>query len=130
MVAEHFGSNLPSIIELEQRTSLAFVNTNPAMDYLSPLPENCIAVGGLHINEPKPLPQVIDYSYGCYLIRSDYIFKNHFLEFKRIHRFIEKGCHCRFIWIELSKRLHATDKAKHFATNVPRTTRLSLSMEI
>lgn len=59
MVSEHFGPNLPSITELEQRTALAFVNTNPAMDYLIPLQENVIPVGGLHIEEPKPLSQVI-----------------------------------------------------------------------
>lgn len=37
---------------------LALVNTNPAVDYLAPLPENVIPVGGLHIKDPKPLPKV------------------------------------------------------------------------
>lgn len=37
---------------------LALVNTNPAMDYLAPLSENVIPVGGLHIKDPKPLPKV------------------------------------------------------------------------
>lgn len=54
-----FGADLPRIDELEQRTALAFVNTNPAMDYKISLPENVIAVGGMHIkNNTKPLPKV------------------------------------------------------------------------
>lgn len=59
MVTEHFGPNIPSIIDLEQKTAMAFVNTNSAMDYLNPLPENVISVGGLHIKEPKPIPEVL-----------------------------------------------------------------------
>lgn len=53
-----FGPELPSVSELERRMVLVLVNTNPAMDYLAPLPENIIPVGGLHIEDPKPLPKV------------------------------------------------------------------------
>lgn len=57
---------MPSIRELEQRTALAFVNTNPVMDYVAPLPENVIPVAGVHIKEPKPLAQVAEslFDYG------------------------------------------------------------------
>lgn len=57
--AKYFGPKVPSMKDLEQRTALAFVNTNPVIDYLAPLPENVIPVAGVHIKEPKPLPMVI-----------------------------------------------------------------------
>lgn len=56
---DKFGPDLPSISEIEQRTAIAFVNTNPAFDYKMPLPENVVPVGGLHIRDTKPLPKVI-----------------------------------------------------------------------
>lgn len=59
MAKEHFGPNIPSIRELEQKTALALISTNPVMDYVAPLPENVIPVAGVHIKDPKPLPEVI-----------------------------------------------------------------------
>lgn len=56
--------------ELEQRTAIAFVSTNPIYDYTQPLPENVIPVGGLHIRDPKSLPQVCN----CLFIIIDYYF--------------------------------------------------------
>lgn len=53
-----FGPDVPSSNELQRRTSVAFVSTIPKFDYTRPLPENVIAVGGLHIRDPKPLPTV------------------------------------------------------------------------
>lgn len=58
LAVPYFGAGIPSVSELERRMSLVLVNTNPAMDYLAPLPENIIPVGGLHIEDPKPLPKV------------------------------------------------------------------------
>lgn len=58
---KYFGANVPSVRELEQKTALAFVNTNPVMDYTAPLPENVIPVAGVHIKESKPLPKVIQF---------------------------------------------------------------------
>lgn len=43
---------------MEQRTAIAFVNTNPTFNIPAPLPENVIPVGGLQIGETKPLPKV------------------------------------------------------------------------
>ncbi|XP_031633767.1 uncharacterized protein LOC116347346 [Contarinia nasturtii] len=57
LMKEKFGSNYPTITELEQRTAIAFVNTHPSYQVAAPLPENVIAVGGLHIRETKPLPK-------------------------------------------------------------------------
>lgn len=58
LVREKFGPGYPSMNELEQRTALAFVNTNPTFNIPAPLPENVIPVGGIHIRETKPLPKV------------------------------------------------------------------------
>ncbi|XP_031617544.1 UDP-glucuronosyltransferase 2B7-like [Contarinia nasturtii] len=57
IAAKFFGPNFPSVSELEKRTSLAFVNTNAAIDYHISHPENVIPVGGLQIKDPKPFPQ-------------------------------------------------------------------------
>lgn len=46
--------------ELEQRTAIAFVNTNPVFDIPQPLPENVIPVGGLQIRDNKTLPKDLD----------------------------------------------------------------------
>lgn len=55
---EAYGSDLPSASELEKRTALAFVSTTPVFDTTQPLPENVIQVAGLHVKDPKPLPEV------------------------------------------------------------------------
>lgn len=52
------GPGIPSIKELEERTVIALVSTNPAIDYPASLPENVIPVGGLHVRDTKPLPKV------------------------------------------------------------------------
>lgn len=54
---------MPTIRELEQKTALAFVNTNPVMDYANSLPENVIPIAGVHIKEPKALPEVTQFEY-------------------------------------------------------------------
>ncbi|XP_055606988.1 UDP-glucosyltransferase 2-like [Uranotaenia lowii] len=57
MAREHFKySNLPHVRDLEQRTQVMLVSTNPSMDALEPLPPNVIAIGGAHIKNPEPLP--------------------------------------------------------------------------
>lgn len=58
IVKENFGPGIPPVEEIEKRTAIAFVNTNPTIDYLAPLPENVIPVAGLQITEPKPVPKV------------------------------------------------------------------------
>ena len=59
MLEQKFGTNLPSISEIEQRTAIALVNTNPTFDYVFPLPANVIQVGGLQVKDTKPLPKVM-----------------------------------------------------------------------
>lgn len=53
-----FGSSISPVSELEQRTAIALINTNPVFDFPISLPENVIPVGGLQIRETKPLPKV------------------------------------------------------------------------
>lgn len=55
---KYIGSNVPSATKLEQKTIIALVNTHPVMYHLLPITENVIPVAGLHIKEPKPLPDV------------------------------------------------------------------------
>lgn len=58
LVEGKFGSELPPVHELEQRTVIALVTTHPVFDHTRPLPENVISVGGLHIRDVKPVPMV------------------------------------------------------------------------
>lgn len=58
LVEGKFGPGMPPLSELEKRTAIAFVSTNPVFDYPAPLPENVIPIAGLHIRHPKPLPKV------------------------------------------------------------------------
>lgn len=60
IVSKNVGSGFPSVGDLEKRSILAIVSTNPALDNAEPLPPNVIPVAGLHIAEPKPLPDHIE----------------------------------------------------------------------
>lgn len=60
IMKEAYGSDLPSASELEKRTAIAFVSTTPVFDTTQPLPENVIQVAGLHVKDPKPLPEDIE----------------------------------------------------------------------
>ncbi|XP_065091165.1 UDP-glucosyltransferase 2-like [Ochlerotatus camptorhynchus] len=53
-------TDMPYLGDLETRTQLMLVNTNPAMDALEALPPNVIAIGGAHIKEPMPLPEDLE----------------------------------------------------------------------
>lgn len=61
-MAKYFGPDLPPISQLEKRATLALVNSNPILDHLGPMPDNVIPIGGMHIKDPKPLPEVKFYS--------------------------------------------------------------------
>lgn len=52
-------SNMPNVWELQKKMVLALVNTHFSFETVEPLPSNVIPVGGLQIQEPKPLDAVI-----------------------------------------------------------------------
>lgn len=93
LVRQKFNyTDMPYVGELEQRSQIMLVNTNPTLDALEPLPPNVIAVGGAHIKDPTPLPDdlekfILDSDKGAVLfslgsnVRSDKIGRNRQLMF-------------------------------------------------
>ncbi|KAJ9601562.1 hypothetical protein L9F63_000305 [Diploptera punctata] len=59
VMKKHFGflENLPSLSELECNTSLLLINHHFSISYPRPLMPNMVQVGGLHVKNPKKLPQ-------------------------------------------------------------------------
>ena len=51
--------NLPSISELELKTCLLLLNSHESMSIARPQMPNTVYVGGIHVKEPKPLPEVV-----------------------------------------------------------------------
>jgi len=49
-------TDLPYLGDLEKHTALMLINTHPHIEISEPLPPAAIAVGGLHIKDPQPLP--------------------------------------------------------------------------
>lgn len=58
MAKQVFGNDYPYMGDLELKTIIALVNSHPAIDFPEPLAPNIIAVGGLQVMDPKPLPSV------------------------------------------------------------------------
>ncbi|SPP79043.1 2-hydroxyacylsphingosine 1-beta-galactosyltransferase [Drosophila guanche] len=56
LVQYKFGHTLPSVGELAKNTSLFFVNQHYSLSGPKPLPPNVIELGGIHIQQAKPLP--------------------------------------------------------------------------
>lgn len=55
-ISSKYNFNI-KLSDLEKRTDLMFVNSDPAAnDFVESLPPNVIYVGGLQISKPKPLP--------------------------------------------------------------------------
>lgn len=53
----------PSLEQMLRNVSLTLLNANHAIGVCRPYPPGAIEVGGMHIKEPKPLPQVSFYRY-------------------------------------------------------------------
>lgn len=50
--------NMTYLGDLEQRSQISLINSNPVIDYVEPVLPNVIAVGGLQIQAPQALPEV------------------------------------------------------------------------
>ncbi|XP_069697675.1 UDP-glycosyltransferase UGT5-like [Periplaneta americana] len=59
IMKKHFNhlDDLPSLSELEYKTSLLLINHHFSISYPRPLMPNFVQVGGMHVKPPKPLPQ-------------------------------------------------------------------------
>lgn len=57
LMKKHFGADSAYIADILKNTSLVLVNHHFALSFPRPYLPNMIEVAGVHINEPKPLPQ-------------------------------------------------------------------------
>lgn len=55
-----FGPDLPDLRDLAYRTSLLLVNSHYSLNSARPLVPNFVEVGGLHVDNPKPLPKHLE----------------------------------------------------------------------
>jgi hypothetical protein len=58
ILEQRFGKGIPDVFELASQTSLMLVNQHFSLSGPRPLTPQVIEVGGLHIKETKPLPEV------------------------------------------------------------------------
>ncbi|KAJ3662472.1 hypothetical protein Zmor_006820 [Zophobas morio] len=59
-IRKHFGNNTPSINEIQKNMSMLFINVNPIFHNIRPMVPATVQIGGgLHLNDPKPLPEDI-----------------------------------------------------------------------
>lgn len=57
MLARKFGDGIPDVNEIAKNTSLIFVNQHFTLHQSRPMTPNLIEIGGIHIQDPKPLEQ-------------------------------------------------------------------------
>lgn len=62
IMREVLGENLPHVGSIAKQANIVIVNHNFALNDPRPMLPGVIGIAGLHISEPKPLPQV-QYSY-------------------------------------------------------------------
>lgn len=56
---KHFGEDFPDVYDLFNLTDIIFTTTNPIFNNIRPVNPNTFTIGGgLHIQKPKPLPNV------------------------------------------------------------------------
>lgn len=61
VIRKHFPKNTLSFEELLNKIDLLLLNDNPVLTDVRPTAPNTIYVGGgIHIDKPKPLPQVLE----------------------------------------------------------------------
>ena len=57
IINKYFGDDAPYVKELEQKSSLLILNAELSLGLSRALSNNIITAGGLHLSEPKPLPE-------------------------------------------------------------------------
>ncbi|XP_046972446.1 uncharacterized protein LOC124539191 [Vanessa cardui] len=57
MLKSIFGSDFPSLHDLSNNVDMLFLNVNPIWVENQPVPTNVVYMGGIHMTEPKELPQ-------------------------------------------------------------------------
>lgn len=90
ILKQYFGDDVPSVDELVANTSLLFVNTHYSLSGSKPQSPALIEVGGIHIQEPKPLKPVSIWFYFLYLKKHRQITKFKILHHEYINRTSKK----------------------------------------
>ncbi|GLH07820.1 UDP-glucuronosyltransferase, partial [Gryllus bimaculatus] len=57
LLRRHFGPTLPSLAELQRNVSLVLVNSHFSLNQARPSVPALVEVAGMHIAEPRPLPE-------------------------------------------------------------------------
>lgn len=58
VVAKKFGPGIPDVAEIAKKSSLLMINQHYSLHGPKPLTPPVIEIGGSHIKEAKPLPDV------------------------------------------------------------------------
>lgn len=58
VLRERFGDDIPDVAEIAKKISLTFVNQHYSYSGPRPLSNQLVELGGIHIREPKPIPEV------------------------------------------------------------------------
>lgn len=66
LIKKIFGEGLSSAYELDHNKSLLTYSSDLVTSYAKPLPPNIILLGAMHIEPPKPLPEVRNRSDICF----------------------------------------------------------------
>ncbi|KAG8228487.1 UDP-glycosyltransferase [Ladona fulva] len=84
IIRDVFGESMPSVSDVQSKTSLLLLNSHFSFLYPHPAVPAVVEVGGMHVKQPKPLPEdikkimdeaedgVIYFSMGSYLQSADF----------------------------------------------------------
>lgn len=75
LAKEIFGGSTPPVREILNNASLLLLGINPVLTAAKPLPPALIPVGGFHIDQVKPIPQVRNYKIKTSIINYGNIIK-------------------------------------------------------
>jgi len=116
-----YGPQLPYVGDLEKLMQIALVNSHPAIEFPESLPPNVIEIGGMQIEEPKPVVKEIDEfllqgKKGSVLMSMGSNFKSEYLDDETINSILEafrQLSDYNFIW-----KFENSQKIKELSKNV------------